>query len=214
MFGTDDFTVVRNAIDVDAYAFDANRREHVREAFGIAPSALVVGHVGRFSPVKNHAFVLDVFVETLKLRPDAVLILVGDGELRVETERRAEVLGISSNVHFLGMRSDVADLMQAMDVFFMPSRYEGLPLVLVEAQASGLPCVISASIPVDCDLRGSSITRLSLDAPVAEWAAMVVGASGEAVRSGGAEIVRRAGFDARETASWLGSFYLDRAGVS
>ena len=214
MFGTDDFTVVRNAIDVDAYAFDENRRERVREAHGIAPSAPVVGHVGRFSPVKNHAFILDVFVETLKLRPDAVLVLVGDGELRAETERRAEVLGISSNVHFLGVRSDVADLMQAMDVFFMPSRYEGLPLVLVEAQASGLPCVISTSIPVDCDLRGSSITRLSLDAPVVEWAAMVAGSSGEAIRSNGAEIVRRAGFDARETAGWLGSFYLDRAGVS
>lgn len=214
MFGTDDFTVVHNAIDVDAYTFDENRRERVREALGIAPSAPVIGHVGRFSPVKNHRFILDVFVETLKLRPDAVFVLVGDGELRAEAEHRAEVLGISSNVQFLGVRSDVADLMQAMDVFLLPSLYEGLPLVLVEAQASGLPCVISNSIPVDCDLKGSNITRLSLDTPVVEWAAIVAGASEEDRRRDGAKIVRRAGFDVRETADWLESFYLNRAGVA
>lgn len=214
MFGTDDFTVVRNAIDVGAYTFDENRRERVRGALGIAPSATVIGHVGRFSPAKNHAFILDVFAETLKLRSDSVLVLVGDGELRAEAERRAEALDISSKVHFLGVRSDVASLMQSMDVFLMPSRYEGLPLVLVEAQASGLPCVISSRIPSDCDLRGSSIARLSLDSPVTEWAAMVAGASGKTARSNGVEIVSRAGFDAREVASWLGSFYLDRAGVA
>lgn len=214
MFGTDEFKVVRNAIDVDAYAFNAERRERVRRELCLGDDTLVVGHVGRFVPAKNHAFILEVIAETLKLRPDAVLVLVGDGELRAEMERRVEVLGISSNVHFLGVRSDVADLMQAMDVFLMPSIYEGLPLVLVEAQAAGLPCVISNSIPADCDLLGSSITRLSLDAPVVEWAATVARASGETIRSDGAEIVRRSGFEARETANWLGSFYLERAGAS
>lgn len=211
MFGTDDFTVVRNAIDVDAYAFDTARSTRVRRELGIHKSALVVGHVGRFAPAKNHSFILSVFADVLKLRPDAVLILVGDGELRSETELRTRELGIADSVRFLGVRSDVPDLMQAMDVFLMPSHYEGLPLVLVEAQASGLPCVISESIPVDCDLRGSSITRLSLDASVTEWAAMVARASGETIRINGVDIVKRSGFDAREMAGWLESFYLERA---
>lgn len=211
MFGTDDFTVVRNAIDVDAYAFDTARSTRVRRELGIHESTLVVGHVGRFAPAKNHSFILSVFSEVLKLRSDAVLVLVGDGELRSETELRARELGIADSVRFLGVRSDVPDLMQAMDVFLMPSHYEGLPLVLVEAQASGLPCVISESIPVDCDLRGSSITRLSLGASFAEWAAMVDRASGETMRINGVDIVKRSGFDAQEMAGWLESFYLERA---
>lgn len=213
MFGTDDFTVVRNAIDIDAYAFDAERRGRVRARLGIGEGALVIGHVGRFVPAKNHSFALDVFAEVRKLRPDAVLVLAGDGELRAETERKAEELGISSCVLFLGVRPDVPDLMQAMDAFLMPSVYEGLPLVLVEAQAAGLPCLISDSIPTDCDLEGSSMTRLPLSAPIEHWAEALTGTIGKTERPDGANIVRLAGFDARETASWLETFYLQRAEV-
>lgn len=208
MFGTDDFTVVRNAINVDEYAFDEGRRERVRTVLDIAASALVVGHVGRFAPVKNHAFILETFSELLKLRPDAVLLLAGDGELLPDTERRASELGISDSVRFLGVRSDVPDLMQAMDVFVMPSLYEGLPLVLVEAQASGLPCVISDSVPTDCDLEGSDISRLSLSVPATRWAEVLSGILVDRDRTGGADVVKKAGFDARETARWLQSKYL------
>lgn len=208
MFGTDDFTVVRNAIDVDAYAFDGARRERARAELGIAPTAPVVGHVGRFSPVKNHAFILEVFAALLGQRSDAVLLFAGDGELRSDVKRRAEELGVSGSVRFLGVRSDVPELMQAMDAFIMPSIYEGLPLVLVESQASGLPCVISNSIPQDCDLEGSSIIRLSLSAGAEQWADALVGAFGKTVRSDGAYIVRRAGFDAHEISKELECFYL------
>lgn len=208
MFGTDDCTVVRNAINVDEYAFDEGRRERMRAGLGIAASAPVVGHVGRFAPVKNHAFIIETFSELLKLRPDAVLLLAGDGELLPDAERCASELGISGSVRFLGVRSDVPDLMQAMDVFVMPSLYEGLPLVLVEAQASGLPCVISGSIPPDCDLEGSDISRLSLTAPAAHWAEALHDILADRDRDGGADAVRRAGFDARETARWLQNKYL------
>lgn len=212
MFGTDEFKVVRNAIDVDAYAFDAERRRRVRRELCVGDGALTIGHVGRFVSAKNHTFILDVFVETLKLRPDAVLVLVGDGELRAEMERKAEKLGISDSVHFLGVRSDVAALMQAMDAFLMPSVYEGLPLVLVEAQAAGLPCVISDSIPSDCDLKGSRMVRLPLSASVVQWADALISAFGATQRVDGADIVKRAGFDICETAGWLESFYLMRTG--
>lgn len=207
MFGTDDFTVVRNAINVGEYAFDEGRRERVRAGLDIAASALVVGHVGRFAPVKNHAFILEVFSELLKLRPDAVLLLAGDGELLPDTERRASELGISGSVRFLGVRSDVSDLMQAMDVFVMPSLYEGLPLVLVEAQASGLPCVISSDIPSDCDLS-NEIYRLSLSDAIEKWSCLInrIGEA-PAARKKGASVVRSAGFDARLVAARLEKYY-------
>lgn len=208
MFGTDNFTVVRNAIDVDAYAFDEARRKRARAGLGIAAPAPVVGHVGRFDPVKNHAFILEAFSELLKLHPDAVLLLAGDGELRPDAERRASELGITDSVRFLGVRSDIPNLMQAMDVFILPSLYEGLPLVLVEAQASGLPCVISDSVPSDCDLKGSDISRVSLSVSPTRWAEALSGAFTDKDRTGGADAVRTAGFDARETAAWLQNKYL------
>lgn len=211
MFGTDEFKVVRNAIDVDAYAFNAERRERVRCELCIGEDVLVVGHVGRFTQAKNHAFILNVFAEILKLRPNAVLMLAGDGELRVEVERNAETLGISSNVIFLGVRSDVADLMQAMDVFLMPSRYEGLPFVLVEAQAAGLPCLISDSIPPDCDFKGSAIARISLSMKPASWTAILIGMQrGGSARAKGAAVVRAGGFDVRAEARRLASIYINR----
>lgn len=213
MFGTDNFTVVRNAIDVDAYAFDTERRGRVRRKLRIGEDTLAIGHVGRFVPAKNQAFILGVFAEVLKLRLNAVLILAGDGELREKAERKAEELGISSYVRFLGVRSDVPDLMQAMDVFLMPSIYEGLPLVLVEAQAAGLPCVISDSIPNDCDLEGSRIARLPLPVSARQWAEAVIGAFGVTQRATGIDNVKRAGFDVCEMASWLETFYLQRAEV-
>lgn len=211
MFGTDEFTVVRNSIDVDAYAFDTECRARVRRELCVDEDALVIGHVGRFVPAKNHAFILDVFAETLKLRPDAVLVLVGDGELRAGAERRTEALGISSRVHFLGVRSNVADLMQAMDVFLMPSIYEGLPLVLVEAQAAGLPCLISDSIPQDCDFEGSAIGRMDLSESPALWAAALIAMrKGGSARTKGAAIVRAGGFDVRAEVERLTSFYIKR----
>ena len=211
MFGTDDFTAVGNAIDVDAYAFDAERRGRVRRELCIGEDALVVGHVGRFVPAKNHEFILDVFAEVLKLLPDTVLVLAGDGELREEAGRKAKELGISRSVLFLGVRSDVPDLMQAMDAFLMPSIYEGLPLVLVEAQAAGLPCLISDSIPLDCDLKGSAIARMDLSESAASWAAALIGMrKGNAARATGAAIVRAKGFDVRAEAERLASFYIKR----
>lgn len=213
MFGTDDFTVVPNGIEVDSFAFNPNHRRDVRERLGIADNEIVIGHVGRFQPQKNHGFVLRTFHELHESLPESVLLLVGDGPLREEMEREARDLGCGGAVRFLGARADVPDLMQAMDVFFLPSLYEGLPLVLLEAQAAGLTCVISDTIPKDCDLSGSHLCRLSLkEQPPAVWAQALLRFSCERGdgRSRGAEIVRAAGFDATEVAKRLQTFYLDR----
>lgn len=215
MFGTDDFTVVRNAIDVGAYAFDPGRRERVRRGLGLSGGACVVGHVGRFRPVKNQGFLVRAFAELLRLRPDAVLLLAGDGDGRPACESLAAGLGVSGSVRFLGVRSDVPDLMQAMDVFVMPSLYEGLPLVLVEAQAAGLPCLVSDSIPGDCDIEGGSVSRMSLRKSPSEWALRLEELLASPLdRVLGESAVRAGGFDAREQARKLQEFYLRRAGVT
>ena len=209
MFGIDDFQVIKNAIDIDAYVFNSNVRNRVRTELGIAPGVFVVGHVGRFDAVKNHAFLIEVFAELLAMRPDSVLLLAGDGSLRSDIEGQAERLGVSSSVRFLGSRSDVPELMQAMDCFIMPSLYEGLPMVLVEAQGAGLPCLISDTIPEDCDIPGGSIMRASLSDSAEEWAKRVADIrANTSNRSYGAQAISDAGFDAKATASCLQNFYI------
>ena len=214
MFGTDDFTIVRNAIDVDDYAFNGAVRARVRADLGIYDDSLIVGHVGRFAPQKNHRFILEVFADLLKRKPDAILFLIGDGDLRSDIEAKAVSLGISGAVKFLGVRSDVSDLMQAMDVFLMPSIYEGLPMVLVEAQASGLPCFISDSIPKDCDFAGGSVFRMGLDDAPSRWAAVIEKFDrGLRNRALGAQAVCDAGFDVKKEARRLEDYYLTRLGT-
>lgn len=212
MFGTDDFKTVRNCIDVDAYAFDSVVRSEVRHELGIFDAVPVVGHVGRFDAVKNHAFILDIFASLTKRHPGAMLLLAGDGPLRPEMEKRATELGIADSVKFLGVRSDVPRLMQAMDCFVMPSLYEGLPMVLVEAQAAGLPCLISDVIPCDCDIEGGSVERENLKSCAVVWVSRIEAIlAAERNRAMGAGAVRAAKFDSRETAAWLQGFYLSAA---
>ena len=208
MFGTDSFHVVHNGIEVNRYKFDANCRARVRSDFGIDDEQIIIGHVGRFAPVKNHSFIIDVFNEFVKLYPHAQLFLIGEGDYRTGAQKKVNSLGLSSQVRFLGLRSDVADLMQAMDIFLMPSLYEGLPLVLVEAQASGLPCLISEAIPADCELGGTPVRRASLSLDPAEWALILCEMLSSGVnRAIGSAQVREAGFDARSVAEWLEHFY-------
>lgn len=213
MFETDDFTVIKNAIDVSEYAFDENIRFATRKALGIKPNSHVIGHVGRFQPVKNHEFIVRVFSTLLKLDPDAILLLVGKGETFEATKALVDSLGINSSVRFLGVRSDVSNLMKAMDAFVMPSLYEGLPMVLVEAQSSGLPCVISDTIPKDCDIDKRLIQRLSLADSAESWAKRLCETvDAQMDRLSGATVVRNAGFDVVDQAARLQSYYLKKAG--
>ena len=142
MFGGVPYQIINNAIDAAAYAYDTAKRADVRQALGLGDE-LVVGHVGRFNQPKNHPFLLEIFAALLKKEPDSVLLLVGGGEDMPKMQAKAKTLGIAEHVRFLGVRSDVAELMQAMDVFVFPSLYEGLPVTMVEAQAASLPCIIS-----------------------------------------------------------------------
>lgn len=152
-----DFEVLHNAIELSRFAFDTGVRARVRAELGIADDQLVIGHVGRFMPQKNHGFLLDVFAEVARRRDDAVLLLVGTGELEGPTRARAEELGVADRVKFLGQRDDVGRLYQAFDAFILPSLYEGLGIVAVEAQTAGLPTLLSSEVPREVDVTGTTL---------------------------------------------------------
>lgn len=208
MFGGAPYRILNNAIDAGKYRFDPDNARRIRDELSIGPDALVIGHVGRFSPQKNHGFLIEVFAEILKRKPEARLLLVGDGNLRSQIEHQVKVLGLENDVIFTGVRSDVPELMQAMDIFLFPSLYEGLGIVIIEAQAASLPCVISNSIPEDCNIT-DLISRCDLEHDAKIWAQVVCGLeiSGRQDRTG--EVIA-SGFDIRENAQWLEQFYMQR----
>ena len=163
-------------LGINAEPFEAAvDAEALRQELGIPMGVMVVGHVGRFESQKNHAFLLRVIAEYLRSTPAAVFLLVGDGPLRADIEDQAAELGISKNIRFVGVRKDVPALMRGvMDVLVLPSLFEGLPLVLLEAQAAGLPCLLSDNIAEDSDLVHELISREPLTSSAEGWAARLV----------------------------------------
>lgn len=210
MFGNIDCHILKNAIDVSTYQFQSPKREYVRNTLGIPEGTLVLGHVGRFSHQKNHLFLLDIFSCVHAKNPKTILLLVGDGELRPQLEQKIQDLELKDAVILTGVRSDVPDLLQAMDIFVFPSLYEGLPVTLVEAQASGLPCVISSQIPVDCDLT-TLIRRISLKENAMFWADKIL--KTEKTRPDTSAAITAAGFDIIQNAKWLQNYYLEQWSV-
>ena len=139
--------LLNNAIDLDKFKYDEKIRREKRNELNINDDTLVIGHVGRFVEQKNHKFLIDIFNEVYKQNKNSILLLVGQGPLMGEIKEKVKKFGIEDNVKFLGQRSDTAELYQAMDMFLFPSLYEGLGMVLIEAQASGLPCLASTEVP-------------------------------------------------------------------
>ena len=207
MFGGASYQIINNAIDVAAYTYDPTKRQEMRRQLGLT-GELVVGHVGRFNPQKNHPFLLDIFAALLKKEPNAVLLLVGGGADMPKIQAKAQELGIAERVRFLGVRSDVADLMQAMDVFVFPSLYEGLPVTMVEAQASGLPCIISDKVPPECILTDGLVNIMPLSVRPEAWAEKIL--TMRAVpRTDRRDEIATHGFDITTEAVKLQEFYLE-----
>lgn len=153
--------ILPNAIDPDRFKFCETARREIRAKYGIAEDNFVVGHVGRFFPQKNHEFLIDIFAELHKQMANAKLLLLGKGPLQEHIQQKVEKLGLSRCVIFAGLQRDPASFYTAMDVFCFPSLWEGLPLTLVEAQYSGLPCVVSVAVP-----RETSITDNVFSLPI------------------------------------------------
>ena len=142
------YDVLTNGIDAAKYSFNSDARERMRHDLGLGDS-FVIGHVGRFLDVKNHKFLVDVFERMARKNDRAELVLVGTGPLEEEIKQIVADKGLSDRVHFLGVRKDVHELYSAFDCFAFPSKYEGMPVALLEAQTSGLPCIVSSAVSVD-----------------------------------------------------------------
>lgn len=159
--------LILNGIDTDAFMFSQEKRDEIRKKFNIEAN-YVLGHTGRLAEVKNQVFLLKLMPDILKQRPDAVLMLIGDGEDREMLRNTANELNIQDKVIFAGNTTNVQDYLSAMDVFVFPSLYEGLPLSILEVQANGLPCIISDTVPPDVFLT-DLIHPLSLKDDKEKW---------------------------------------------
>jgi len=205
-FGDKGGVVIKNGIDTAKFTYCEALRRTIREKSGIEASTTVVGHVGRFVPEKNHSFLLEVFATFCQITPDAKLCLVGNGPLQNETRAKAEALQIADKVLFLGERNDVEQLMMAMDIFLMPSFFEGLPFVLVEAQCAGLPCLISDIIhPEVCLTPGTQ--RIPLSDSADQWVEAMQQLLVNYPRVHQEQSIIEAGYSMKETITQLEKIY-------
>lgn len=202
------YAVLNNAIEVDRFSYDQDVRQSVRRELGYGPNQIVVGHIGRYTKEKNHAFVLKIFYELKKLNNDARLLMIGGGPLHTQITQASERMGIFSDTVFTGVRSDVDQLVQAMDIFVLPSLYEGLPVTMVEAQAAGLPCIISDKVPPECILTEGLVDVLPLSAGAESWADAILEKRNIPRTDRSAEIAAH-GFDITTEAVKLQEFYLN-----
>lgn len=175
MFGSKQFEVINNAIITDSFVFNHKTRENKRRELNVE-NRFVVGNVGRFEIQKNQRFTVEVFEQLNKVCPDSVLLLIGTGSMQDDIKALAAEKGLQDSVMFLGNRRDVAELYQAMDVFLMPSLFEGLGIVGVEAQAAGTPVVCTDTLPDEINVS-PLVYRLSLEKPADEWVETVLTAA-------------------------------------
>ena len=197
MFGKNDFTIINNGIETERFAYLKDKRDIIREQLGISHDSFVIGMVGRMIAAKNHLFAIEVFSKLCKQNLDARLILVGEGELREAIEQQVAVLDLQDKVLLLGVRRDVPALLSAMDCLILPSKFEGFPFVIVEAQANGLPCVVSANITRDTDITGA-MTYMELSETPSQWAEAIAKVRPSVDREIAHMVVRENGYDIRD----------------
>ena len=189
--------LLHNGIDLSVYRYSAEDRQNIRKEFNVPENAFVIGHVGRFQTQKNHLFLLEIFSHVCKENENALLLLVGKGELEKSIREKAKALGVLDRIIFTGVRSDVPALLSAMDVFVFPSLYEGMPNTVIEAQATGLPCVISDTLTKEANVTGL-VTYLPLENP-ATWGKQAIN-SVQKERTNTHAIFEEAGYDIQSVA--------------
>lgn len=207
------FFVLNNGIDLARYRFDEAKRQSARTELGFDKTTPVFGHIGRFDPVKNHRFLLEVFASILHNKPNAKLVLVGRQDEDGSIMAYARELGIDHSVTALGLRDDTERLLCAFDTFLFTSFKEGLGMAVIEAQASGLPCIVSTGVP-ELARASSLVAFVDLDKGADVWARMALDAlekNHAFDRTGAIESVHTAGFDINASAAWLQKFYLNHA---
>ena len=211
MFGHKNSTVIHNAIAAKEFLFNQDIRNTIRTEYGINVEKLIL-FVGRLDPQKNPLFLIDIFKEIIKKQQDWKLFLIGDGVLRTDIEERIEKYELQDKVCLLGSRSDVKDFLQAADCFLLPSKYEGLGIVLIEAQAAGLKCFTSKDVvPSDVDITGL-VDFISLSNDSSYWANIIMEAEYKE-RANQFDSIIRAGYDSEMNIQELENKYLSLRGI-
>ncbi len=207
LFGVkSEFILMNNAIDTDKFAFSLDKKNKIIRELGLE-NKFVIGHVGRFNYQKNHNYLIDIFENIKKLNPNALLLLIGEGGLKKTIKEKVAQLNLLESVKFLGLRSDVSELMSSFDAFVFPSFYEGLPVTLIEAQAGGVNVFASNTITNEVALT-SKIQFLNIKATPKEWAKIILATQTEL--SNATEKVKLAGYDIVENSKRLETFYLSQ----
>lgn len=200
LFKGKNFYVANNGIETDKYIFNSAKREAIRKKLNIADNSILLGHIGAFNKVKNQEFLINLLSD---IDDRYKLICIGDGENKQNVENMAESSGLSKNVIFTGNVNNVPELLQAIDIFLLPSLYEGFPFVMVEAQASGLPCIVSDAVSKESNLTGD-VLYLPLDKQI--WTETVLNISCFE-KSNMSEIIKNSGYDIASNAKELICFY-------
>lgn len=199
------FLLVKNGIDTSKYAANQGCKDLNVNNFNLK-NRFIVGHVGRFSAVKNHNFLIEIFNEICKINEKAVLLLLGDGELKSEIEKKVIKLGLKDRVVFAGIKENIADFLQIMDCFIFTSFSEGLGIAVIEAQCAGLPCFINEALPYELDIN-NNVYRIPLDKAASEWAEIIVKNAKKICPDIAKKNIISCGYDISTTTKMLEDFY-------
>lgn len=201
LFGDRNSILIPNAVDAGNFHFDAEVRQKKRQQLGLRDE-FVIGHVGRLTHLKNHRKLIKIFAVIEKICPDSRLMLVGTGEKESEIREQVKALGLEQKVMLLGSRSDVSELYQVMDVFVLPSLFEGVPVVGIEAQFADLPCIFSENVPGEVAFNPKA-TFVGLQEPAERWADIIL-----QTKSAKREIICSDHYDIRRAYKILQDYYL------
>lgn len=204
IINSDKYYIINNAIDLDKFIFNNNTRNKLRNELKIGDDTIVIGHVGRFEKQKNHEFLIEIFNEVHKKNKNTMLVLVGSGSLENKIKKKVSLLGLSDSVKFLGAKNNVNELYQMFDVFCLPSLYEGLPVVGIEAQAADLPCVFSNNMSSKAKITNKTIFISNFDNKQ-EWADLLLKDYGK--RNKNKDVMQKNGYDIKNEVNKLEKLY-------
>lgn len=208
LFKNQKYQVIPNAIDLQRFDYSEIRRKNIRQKMN-CENKFVIGSVGRLCAQKNYFFAIDIFSKIKKLKHNAVFWIIGIGPLEQKLKAYVEALDLKESIIFLGSRNDISDFYQGMDAFFLPSLYEGLGIVNIEAQASGLHCIVSDAMPEEV-FATNLIEAHSLEAPKDEWVnAFLEVVDSNIKRKSSLSLLQQANFDIKQQAKNLEKYYLD-----
>lgn len=204
--------LINNAINVDKFIYNEEIRIKIRKQMDLEDK-FVIGHIGRFMFQKNHDFLIDIFNEVNKVYDNAFLVLIGEGELGNSIKQKVNELGLDKKVKFLGVRDDVNNIMQIMDVFVFPSRYEGLGMVVIEAQAAGLKTIVSEQIPEEAKVT-ELLEYCNLKQTAKQWASTILKYKNGYFRENTYKQIRSSGYDIKKVSKNLEELYIEETKIN